>query len=83
MRTVPDPETDADEIARVVDSLARNFLFASLESTERIALVQSMERSEHQPGTRLINQGDLGDYFYVSDQALCDLPLYDLGAGSS
>jgi len=60
-----DPILDAAEIELVVGTLASNFLFSSMSEKERKELVLGMERHESPPNTRLIDQGDSADYFYV------------------
>lgn len=47
------------------DSLAGNFVFATLSPEERGKFVSAMEMQEVEDGTVVIQQGDIGDYFYV------------------
>lgn len=49
------------------DSLADNFIFASLTKDERRLLIDAMEADTVPAGTMIITQGELGDYFYVVD----------------
>lgn len=49
------------------DSLADNFIFASLTKDERRLLIDAMEADTVPAGTIIITQGELGDYFYVVD----------------
>lgn len=47
------------------DSLADNFIFASLTREERRLLIDAMEADAVPAGTVIISQGEVGDYFYV------------------
>lgn len=54
-----------DAIKFIDTSLADNFIFASLTSKERRLLIDAMMIETVQAGTIIIQQGDIGDYFYV------------------
>eukprot|EP00594_Rhizosolenia_setigera_P017084 CAMPEP_0178959008 /NCGR_PEP_ID=MMETSP0789-20121207/12000_1 /TAXON_ID=3005 /ORGANISM="Rhizosolenia setigera, Strain CCMP 1694" /LENGTH=787 /DNA_ID=CAMNT_0020641859 /DNA_START=498 /DNA_END=2861 /DNA_ORIENTATION=+ len=54
-----------DAIKFIDSSLADNFIFASLTSKERRLLIDAMMIETVQAGTIIIQQGDIGDYFYV------------------
>mmetsp|Transcript_31308 Transcript_31308/g.65477 ORF Transcript_31308/g.65477 Transcript_31308/m.65477 type:complete len:719 (+) Transcript_31308:1083-3239(+) len=47
------------------ESLADNFIFASLTKEERRLLIDAMKADAVPAGTIIIQQGDIGDYFYV------------------
>ena len=47
------------------DSLADNFIFASLTREDRRLLIDAMKADSVPAGTVIINQGEVGDYFYV------------------
>ena len=47
------------------ESLADNFIFASLTREERRLLIDAMKADSVPAGTIIINQGEVGDYFYV------------------
>ncbi len=47
------------------ESLADNFIFASLSREERRLLIDAMKADSVPAGTVIINQGEVGDYFYV------------------
>lgn len=47
------------------ESLADNFIFASLTREERRLLIDAMKADSVPAGTVIINQGEVGDYFYV------------------
>eukprot|EP00978_Attheya_sp_CCMP212_P020976 scaffold60724_cov56-Attheya_sp.AAC.1 len=58
------PKTAA-AIEFIDSSLADNFIFASLSSKERRLLIDAMSEQSVPPGTVIIQQGDIGDFFYV------------------
>ena len=63
------PTFPKSDMARqfIDDSLADNFIFASLTKDERRLLIDAMEADTVPGGTMIITQGELGDYFYVVD----------------
>lgn len=58
------PKSDA-AIQFIDASLADNFIFASLSSKERRSLIDAMCLQTVPAGTLIIQQGEVGDYFYV------------------
>jgi CRP-like cAMP-binding protein len=64
------PSYDKPSVSvQFIDSaLADNFIFASLTPAERRLLIDAMKLEEVAAGTIIIQQGDIGDYFYVVDQ---------------
>jgi serine/threonine protein kinase len=61
----PKPEVS---IKFIDSALADNFIFASLSASERRLLIDAMILETVPAGTIIIQQGDIGDYFYVVDQ---------------
>jgi len=56
----------SDSAVKFIDeSLADNFIFASLTKEERRLLIDAMKADEVPAGTIIIQQGEVGDYFYV------------------
>mmetsp|Transcript_29435 Transcript_29435/g.42724 ORF Transcript_29435/g.42724 Transcript_29435/m.42724 type:complete len:792 (+) Transcript_29435:694-3069(+) len=56
----------SDQAIQFIDtSLADNFIFASLTQKERRLLIDAMMLETKPAGTIIIQQGDIGDYFYV------------------
>ena len=54
------------KVIQFIDNgLADNFIFASLTNIERRSLIDAMMKEEVPAGTVIIQQGDIGDYFYV------------------
>lgn len=64
------PSYPKPEVAiHFIDSaLADNFIFASLTPAERRLLIDAMQLEIVSEGTIIIQQGDIGDFFYVVDQ---------------
>ena len=58
------PKSDA-AVQFIDNSLADNFIFASLNKEERRELINAMKADSASPGQVIIQQGDIGDYFYV------------------
>lgn len=56
----------SDESIHFIDnSLADNFIFASLAESERRQLIDAMMMENVQAATIIIQQGEVGDFFYV------------------
>jgi CRP-like cAMP-binding protein len=62
---IPSFPKSADAVKFIDDSLADNFIFASLTKEERRLLIDAMKADTAPAGTIIINQGEVGDYFYV------------------
>jgi hypothetical protein len=58
----PKPEVS---VKFIDDALADNFIFSSLSKSERRQLIDAMQPQAVPAGTIIIQQGDIGDYFYV------------------
>mmetsp|Transcript_30874 Transcript_30874/g.47321 ORF Transcript_30874/g.47321 Transcript_30874/m.47321 type:complete len:813 (+) Transcript_30874:35-2473(+) len=61
------PKSDA-AVQFIDNSLADNFIFASLSARERRLLIDAMMMQAVPAGTIIIQQGDIGDYFYVVEE---------------
>jgi len=61
------PKSDA-AIQFIDNSLADNFIFASLSNRERRSLIDAMMMESVPAGTIIIQQGEVGDYFYVVEE---------------
>mmetsp|Transcript_18344 Transcript_18344/g.36525 ORF Transcript_18344/g.36525 Transcript_18344/m.36525 type:complete len:801 (+) Transcript_18344:141-2543(+) len=56
----------SDEVIKFIDlSLADNFIFTNLSDVERKLLINAMQPETVKAGNVIINQGDVGDFFYV------------------
>ena len=60
------PKSDG-AIQFIDNALADNFIFASLTQKERRLLIDAMMQESVSAGTVIIQQGDIGDFFYVLD----------------
>lgn len=49
----------------ISESLADNFIFASMTQEERRLIIEAMESVTVEAGTAIITQGEVGDYFYI------------------
>jgi len=63
--TIPSFPKSEESISFIDTSLADNFIFASLTGEERRLLIDAMMKENVSSGTVIIQQGDIGDYFYV------------------
>uniref|UniRef100_A0A060T9H9 cAMP-dependent protein kinase regulatory subunit n=1 Tax=Blastobotrys adeninivorans TaxID=409370 RepID=A0A060T9H9_BLAAD len=54
-----------EQLARLKQSVAGNFLFANLDDDERDIVLGSLQERTFEKGSYIIKQGDEGDYFYV------------------
>lgn len=61
------PKTEAS-IQFIDNSLADNFIFASLSDSERRNLIDAMVMEAVPASTIIIQQGEVGDYFYVVEE---------------
>jgi len=66
--TVPHFPKSEEAVKFIDTSLADNFIFASLSSKERRLLIDAMMLDSVPAGTIIIQQGDIGDYFYVVEE---------------
>jgi CRP-like cAMP-binding protein/tRNA A-37 threonylcarbamoyl transferase component Bud32 len=62
---LPSFPKDEPSIRFIDNSLADNFIFASLTHQERRTLIDAMQLDTVPAGTVIIKQGNIGDYFYV------------------
>ncbi|KAL7558894.1 hypothetical protein ACA910_019429 [Epithemia clementina (nom. ined.)] len=64
-----------EERAFLLEALHQNFVFADLSPRELMPLVDAMEKSECPKGQVIIEQGDIGDYFYVLRHGHCGIKV--------
>jgi serine/threonine protein kinase/CRP-like cAMP-binding protein len=62
---VPTYPKSKSVIKFIDNALADNFIFAGLNKDERLQLINAMTTDSVIEGTVIIQQGDIGDYFYV------------------
>jgi len=60
-------EKSADEIERISRAISTNFLFQNLSKQQLSDVLRAFERIEVEAGQAIIQQGQLGDKFYVVD----------------
>lgn len=58
------PKSKEDENL-INDALKKNFVFEGLTESKRAGLIQAFEPIVIKHGTKVIEEGDVGDYFYV------------------
>jgi CRP-like cAMP-binding protein len=58
------PKSEKDE-KFIDEALGDNFIFSHLISAERKRVIDAMEREVVRKGTKVITQGESGDYFYI------------------
>lgn len=69
-----------EQMARLRGAVSANFLFAHLdEEAESRALLALVEKPIPAKDTRVITQGDVGDYFYVVEKGDFDIYVNDAG----
>lgn len=61
------PKSDADNVL-IEAALKENFVFNSLPANKRSGLISAFEPIVVKHGTKIIEEGDVGDYFYVVGQ---------------
>jgi len=62
---IPAYDKSEESIKFIDNSLADNFIFASLSDSERRQLIDAMKMETVMATTIIIQQGEVGDYFYV------------------
>lgn len=68
-KKVPKSETEQDMIHC---SLTAHFLFKTIEEEQRQEVIQIMEQKNFPAGSRVIEQGAAGDYFYIVSSGSLD-----------
>ncbi|KAL9184858.1 hypothetical protein ACHAXT_002635 [Thalassiosira profunda] len=58
-------EKSDDNVEFLLDALADNFVFNTLDETELNTLVNAFENHEAESGDRIITQGETGGHFYI------------------
>eukprot|EP00521_Asterionellopsis_glacialis_P013520 CAMPEP_0195292310 /NCGR_PEP_ID=MMETSP0707-20130614/8996_1 /TAXON_ID=33640 /ORGANISM="Asterionellopsis glacialis, Strain CCMP134" /LENGTH=422 /DNA_ID=CAMNT_0040352735 /DNA_START=550 /DNA_END=1814 /DNA_ORIENTATION=+ len=80
---VPPSYPKSDAAIQFIDaSLADNFIFSSLNVTERRSLIDAMMLEAVSEGHVIINQGENGDYFYVVEEGQVSFSVDGNNVGS-
>lgn len=58
------PKTAAEE-SFLTKAILQNFVFSNMKSNEMKTMIAAFDKQTFEPGTKVIQQGDTGDYFYV------------------
>lgn len=79
------PKTD-EEKAEISAVMAANILFKGMDDDARRLIVDSMSLKSFAPGDTIIKQGDMGDFYYVVSEGMCDIlvggkKVVELGKG--
>jgi len=62
-----------EDIALIDASLDDNFVFSKLPASKRTGLIDAFEPIIVKPGTKIIEEGEAGDYFYVVGSGIVDI----------
>ncbi|ORY07201.1 camp-dependent protein kinase regulatory subunit [Basidiobolus meristosporus CBS 931.73] len=65
-------EKTPEQRQRIESSIAKNFLFSNLDEEQYRDVVNAMSEKKVQNGEVIIQQGGIGDYFYVVDSGSFD-----------
>eukprot|EP00584_Thalassiosira_punctigera_P005060 CAMPEP_0172533546 /NCGR_PEP_ID=MMETSP1067-20121228/6205_1 /TAXON_ID=265564 ORGANISM="Thalassiosira punctigera, Strain Tpunct2005C2" /NCGR_SAMPLE_ID=MMETSP1067 /ASSEMBLY_ACC=CAM_ASM_000444 /LENGTH=839 /DNA_ID=CAMNT_0013318197 /DNA_START=162 /DNA_END=2681 /DNA_ORIENTATION=+ len=65
----------AEDGALIEAALKENLVFSGLTSSKRASLVSTFEDVRVKHGTKIIEQGDVGDYFYVLAEGEVDFQI--------
>lgn len=64
------------------ETLKDNFLFMDLSDSERIKFIGALQSESAEAGTKVIQQGDIGDYFYIVESGIIDFIVDGNNVGS-
>ena len=63
--TAPNYPKSKDDEVFLISALAENFIFSDISAKEKKMLLKAFQKDEYKSGDIIINQGDMGDFFYV------------------
>ncbi|KAL7409713.1 cyclic nucleotide-binding-like protein [Mrakia frigida] len=66
------PKT-AQQLQRIELSIASNFLFRNLDDEQKKDVLSAMKEKKVNPGELVIEQGAVGDYFYIVEEGSLDV----------
>jgi cAMP-dependent protein kinase regulator len=70
--TPPKYEKTEDQTARLSATLNKSFMFNTLEKNDMETILFAMKECVFQPGTKVINEGDDGDFLFVIETGQLD-----------
>ena len=68
--------------AFLLDSMQENFLFLDMNDEEKDMLILAMQPHNYAAGDRIIQQGDMGDYFYIVSDGVVNFIKDGVDVGS-
>ncbi|KAF9075991.1 cyclic nucleotide-binding-like protein [Rhodocollybia butyracea] len=60
------------QLSRIRQSISTNFIFRDLDEEQETGVLNAMQEVRVGPGEEVINQGDVGEYFYVVESGMLD-----------
>lgn len=63
----------AQQLSRIELSIASNFLFRNLDDEQKKDVLGAMKEKKVQPGEMVIEQGAVGDFFYIVEEGSLDV----------
>ncbi|KAI8977406.1 camp-dependent protein kinase regulatory subunit [Mycotypha africana] len=66
-----------EQMERIKKSISNNFLFRNLDEDQYMDVVHAMSEKRVPKDVRIIEQGDVGDYFYVVESGTLDCYIGD------
>lgn len=73
----PVHQKTADQRLRIMQKIAKSFLFSNLDQKDQEIIVNAMEIVNFNSGARVITQGEKGDHLYVVDSGILDCSKTD------
>jgi len=67
---IPKTKQEAKRIKETIESI---FLFRALDDKELRLVVDAFGQESHKQGKKIINEGDVGEFFYVVDSGRCEI----------
>lgn len=75
------PKSEA-QVFFLEQTLQDNFLFMDLSAGERDKFIGALQSEHAEAGTKVIQQGDMGDYFYILESGIIDFIVDGNNVGS-
>lgn len=79
--TPPSHPKSTDQLARLKNAVAGNFLFSALDDDSFTTVLNALvEKPIPAPNIKVISQGDAGDFFYIVEKGDFDIYIHTAGA---